>query len=231
MNLSMYSPVEQAILAEYFEFRVRDEIDDLDLDLWAPDPQDPSAIFLEPDAWNTRCLDTAVRNAVARMALARVQRSLPQIAFFSEEGIKLGRPLKNPPARLIEMLSRRLFTIDWAMTAPMVSWPESYYLTWMPGVEQWLVTSSRDTPEIGGYCDTALGCFESGKDPIEGAGVVIGGYWCDQMVEYGQPRWEMFFDAGMVSREEAESWADEVWQEPEWEEEEEFDDSQTKEVL
>jgi hypothetical protein len=98
-----------------------------------------------------------------------------------------------------------------SLTAPGVSWPEAYYLTWLPGVERWLVTASRDSPDIGGYNDSTLGYFEARPDPIEGAGQVIGGYWCDLMIEYDQQHWEVFFEAGMVDRATAEAWADEVW--------------------
>jgi hypothetical protein len=204
----MYSLVEQVILADYFGFPAPEYEE---IKFWEEDPQNPSAIILEPDCWNDQDVMKAIPNAVARIALARVQRSLPQFAVAGEDGVEFGRAITFPTRRPVEMISRYLFTIDWAMTAPGVSWPEAYYLTWLPGVERWLVTSSRDTPEIGGYCDTALGYFESDKDPIEGAGVVIGGYWCDQMVDYDQQRWEMFFDAGLVNRSVAMSWADEVW--------------------
>ena len=70
--------------------------------------------------------------------------------------------------------------------------------------------------------------FESDKDPIEGAGVVIGGYWCDQMVDFDQQRWDMFFEAGLVSRSVAMSWADEVWCEPEQDDENPDDNSVTE---
>ncbi len=215
-NLATYAPVEQGILAEFFRLDAP-AIDD-DLDWWAVDPQNPAGITLEPDAWDGRDHDKAIANAVARIALARVQKSLPQFAICGPDSIEFGRDITLPPSRPVEVLARHLFTIDWAMTAPGVSWPEAYYLTWLPGVERWLVTSSRDTPEIGGYCDTAIGHFESDKDPIEGAGVVIGGYWCDQMVDYDQPRWELFFAAGLVSHEMASEWADEIWNASEYNE-------------
>jgi hypothetical protein len=222
-NLSMYAPIEQAILAEYFGLRIPSLDDDLDddLDWWESDPQHPSSIKLEPDMWGGRDQDKAIANAVARIALARVQKSLPQFAVCSPDGIELGRDIEAAPSRPVEMMSRHLFTIDWAVSGPCISWPEAYYLTWLPGVERWLVTSSRDTPEIGGYCDTAIDHFESEKDPIKGAGVVIGGYWCDQMVDYDQQRWEMFFEAGLVSNEVANEWADEVWNSSEYDEDDE----------
>jgi hypothetical protein len=209
LNLSMYAPVEQAILAEYFRLDLPN-IDD-DLDLWTPDAEQPDAIHLQPDSWGSRDTDRAVANAVARIALARVQTALPQIAFCAPDKIEFGREINAAPRRSVEMLSRHLFTIDWAMTAPGVSWFEAYYLTWLPGVERWLVTASRDSPDIGGYNDSTLGYFEARPDPIEGAGQVIGGYWCDLMIEYDQQHWEVFFEAGMVDRATAEAWADEVW--------------------
>jgi hypothetical protein len=208
-NLSMYAPIEQAILAEYFGLSTPN-LDD-DLDWWATDPKYPSSIKLEPDAWDGRDQDKAIANAVARIALARVQKSLPQFAICGPDSIEFGRDIATAPSRPVEMMSRHLFTIDWAMTAPGVSWPEAYYLTWLPGIDQWLVTSSRDTPEVGGYCDLALGQFSPDKSPLEGAGLIIGGNWCDQYIDYDQPHWELFFEAGLVTREVANEWADEVW--------------------
>jgi hypothetical protein len=208
-NLSMYGSIEQAILAEYFELRTP-SLDD-DLDWWEADPQHPSSIKLEPDAWDGRDQDKAIANAVARIALARVQKSLPQFAICGPDSIEFGREIETAPSRSVEMMSRHLFTIDWAMSAPCISWPEAYYLTWLPGVERWLVTSSRDTPEIGGYCDTAIGHFGIDKGALEGSEGIIRGYWSDQCLDYDQARWELFFAAGWVSCEEACTWAGEVW--------------------
>jgi hypothetical protein len=213
MNLSMYAPIEQAILAEYFQIKLPD-IDD-DLDLWESDPRRPDAIHLEPDCWKSREDNPAIANAVARIALARVQTTLPQFAVCYPDKIELARDISPAPCRPVEMLSRHLFTIDWAMSAPGISWPEAYYLTWLPGIDRWLVTASRDSPEVGGYCDTALGHFEDQPDPVDGAGRTIGGYWCDLMTEYDQQPWECFFAAGIVDYDTALGWASEVWKTPE----------------
>lgn len=209
MNLTMYAHLEQAILAEYFALDLQAEDDELDL--WQSDPEQPAAIHLEPDYEGGSDHSGALANAVARIALARVQRSLPQFAVVFPDRVELGREVTEIPCRPVEMLSRHLFTIDWAMTAPGVSWPEAYYLTWMPGVEQWLVTASWDTPEVGGYCDLAIGYFGPDKAPVEGAEIIIGDYWSSQFLDFDQSRWEVFFEAGMIGREEANAWADEVW--------------------
>jgi hypothetical protein len=209
MNLSMYAPVEQSILSDYFQLKLPG-LDDIDP--WEPDPTWLDAIHLEADSDNRRDNERAVANAVARIALARVQTSLPQFAICYPDHVDLARDIHQAPSRPVEALSRHLFTIDWAMTAPGISWPEAYNLTWLPGVERWVVTASRDSPEVGGYCDTTLGHFEAQPDPVEGAGRVIGGYWCDLMTEYDQQHWEVFFEAGMVDRFTAMAWADDVWQ-------------------
>lgn len=73
-QLSMYAPIEQAILAEYFGLSIP-SVDD-ELDWWEVDPQHPQCIKLEPDAWDGSDQDKAMANAVARIALARVQKSL-----------------------------------------------------------------------------------------------------------------------------------------------------------
>jgi len=217
MNLSMYSPVEQAILADYFQLEVP-ALDDLDL--WEPDSAQPDAIHLEPNSWGSRDAELAIANAVARVALSRVQRALPQFAVCYPDKIEFARDIRQSPSRQVEVLPRHLFTIDWAMTAPGVSWPEAYYLTWLPGVDRWVVTASRDSPEVGGYCDNALGYFGIEEDPIEGAGRVIGGYWCDLMTECDQQHWEVFFNEGMIDHVTALSWAEAIWRVPEPEDDE-----------
>jgi hypothetical protein len=208
-NLSMYAPIEQAILAKYFNLTITEDSESHDP--WEADPENPRAIKLEPDAWGSRDQEQAIRNAVARIALSRIQTSLPQFAVCCPDKIEFAREIAPSRSRLVELLPRHLFTIDWAMTAPGVSWPEAYYLTWLPGVERWVVTASRDSPEVGGYCDTTLGHFGAQPDPVDGAGQVIGGHWCDLMTEYDQQHWEVFFEAGMVDRATAMAWADEVW--------------------
>jgi hypothetical protein len=222
-NLAMYAPVEQAILADYFQFKLP-ELDDLNL--WEPDRTQPEAIHLAPDSSGSRDTDRAVANAVARISLGRVQTALPQFAVCYPDRIEFGREINKAPSRPVETLSRHLFTIDWAMTAPGVSWPEAYYLTWLPGVERWVVTASRDTPEVGGYCDTTLGHFKAEQPVLEGAGSILIGMWGDQYLEYDQQRWEVFFNAGMVDRATALSWAAEVWKDPELDEYEDEEEAE-----
>ncbi len=205
----MYAPVEQAILADYFRLDWPDSDDDLDL--WEPDPAEPDAIHLEPDCCGSRDTDQANANAVARIALSRVQKMLPQFAVCYPDKIEFGRNIEPARRRPVEVLPRHLFTIDWAMTAPGVSWPEAYYLTWLPGIDRWLVTASRDSPEVGGYCDNALGHFGAEEDPVEGAGSILIEVWGNAYQAYDQQRWEVFFESGMVGRFTAGTWADEVW--------------------
>ncbi len=50
------------------------------------------------------------------------------------------------------------------------------------------------------------------------------------MVDYDQQRWNMFFEAGLVSRSVAMSWADEVWCEPEQDDEDPDDKNNTEAI-
>ena len=79
-------------------------------------------------------------NAVATLALSTVQSRLPQCGVFDGEG-RLTLARKRTPAwrRDIVLLPQHLFTINWADTAPGISWPETYYAAYLP-----VITMQRD---------------------------------------------------------------------------------------
>ena len=76
---------------------------------------------------------------------------------MSDGEVKLARKVKEPsqlPSRIL--LPKHLFTINWANSAPGLSWPEAYYVTQLPGWDVYIVTASQDTDEIYGYEDFAI---------------------------------------------------------------------------
>lgn len=210
MNLSMYAPIEQAILAKYFHLPAPPGT--TDLDLWEVDPRYPDAIVLEAPESGYQADE--ISNAVARIALSHVQHKLPQFLVLSPEKIETGRTITLPLNRTVEPLPHYLFTINWAMTAPGLGWPETYFLTWLPGVERWVVTSSSNTPEAHGYCDLVIGHFDSGTSPLAGVHHCLIDFWSG-MARVNQDRWAICEHEGYVSCDLAYAWQDEVWGIPE----------------
>jgi hypothetical protein len=75
-----------------------------------------------------------------------------------------------------------------------------------------VVTASADCPEtFGGVGDVAIGAFGSETSILEGSRHIIISDWTNQWREHYQERWAYLFDTGIVSKAEADAWADEVW--------------------
>jgi hypothetical protein len=113
-----------------------------------------------------------------------------------------------------------LFTLNWADSGPGFSWPEAYFLTWVPQYDRFVVTGSMDCPDALGYCDFALGAFGVDTRLKDGAKRIICGEWASQRDEGDAQRWACLFGTGLISEPEASAWADEVWREEEGAEDE-----------
>jgi len=122
--------------------------------------------------------------------------------------------------RQISTIPRKLFTINWATSGPGYSWPEAYYVTWLPVYDVWVVTLSQDSVDTYGYADLAMGWFDKDTDLIEGVYAIIAGEWESQRAEYDQEPWECLFATGLVDEATAYEWATEVWGSSEDEEKE-----------
>lgn len=158
--------------------------------------------------------DLALQNAVARIALSGVQRRLPNCAVFDGDGdMELTRqPFKHRGGR-VSLLAKHLFTINWADTAPGISWPEAYYVTFIPGYDRHIVTGAMDSPDVHGYSELALGSFDRGRAVEAGAHDVLTGWWAWQHNSWDQERWAYVWNDGIIASSTADGWADEVWRE------------------
>ena len=104
-----------------------------------------------------------------------------------------------------------LCTINWADSGPGFSWPESYHVTYLPGFDKFVITSSRDGPDAWGCSDHAIGVADGNLEPIEAAKEVITEFWRMQRNAWEQSRWAYLFDEGLIDEKTANVWADEVW--------------------
>ena len=67
-----------------------------------------------------------------------------------------------------------------------------------------------DCPDSFGYCDFAIGSFGIETPLKEGAREAICADW-DNQESNGQQRWAYLFKTGLISKEDADAWAEEVW--------------------
>jgi hypothetical protein len=86
--------------------------------------------------------------AVAQILLHEVQGTLPQWAA-SGERVSLNRKAhkRHEDARL-SFNPQLVCTINWADSGPGFSWPEAYHVTYLPGFDKFVVTASRDCPDV-----------------------------------------------------------------------------------
>jgi hypothetical protein len=85
----------------------------------------------------------------------------------------------------------------------------AYYVAWLPYYDRFVVTTSADCPESFGFF--AIGSFGIETPLKEGAKRVICGDWRNQKRAGEQQRWVYLFNTGLISQEDADAWAEEVW--------------------
>lgn len=203
----LYYPGEQAVLCSWFGLPCPEEY--LDIDLFEP-PEGAEGIWPERRKYSDD--NQAQANAVARIVLGAIQKRLPQVGIFNREGeVVLGRNYYPKPDRAVELLPQFLFMINWADSAPGLSWPESYHVAYLPGYDRYVVTASQDSTDVWGYTELAIGWFDGDADILTGAMSAITGWWEETTKGSDDPRWEYVWEEGLVSRAEAESWANALW--------------------
>jgi hypothetical protein len=178
----LYHPIEHAILCEYLK---------------RPDFLPDSAGNINPretvdwKSWNERVWGIAahrglhdkyiIENAVARICLADIQDELPKWFSTDRHGNTMrGREIRPTVERRSGILHPDLlFMINWAYTAPGISWPESFYVTFLPYYEVYIVTVSSDSNDTYGYPDIAIGFSASNISIQETIRKVVTTWWAD----------------------------------------------------
>lgn len=159
-------------------------------------------------------LASSLEIAVARILLKPIQSTLPQWAAVRENGaVILNRKeiKRHPRATALTFQPRLICCVNWADSAPGFSWPESYHITYIPGFERFIVTSSRDGEDAFGSADHALGWGHLAEGESLVAKRLVQRFWSDQYSGWEQERWAYLFDEGLIDATTAEAWADEVW--------------------
>jgi len=161
----------------------------------------------------TTCGDLELDNRVAAIVLNAAQNRLPNYGVVDSDGrVAMGRTSDPIHPRDIQLLPSLLFTIDWAATAPGVSWPESYFVTYVPSVDLRIVTASKDDSDLWGFSDLAIGFCRPLRSPDFGVKRIIQSWWRRAS---GDPLerepWETFWNAGLIDQARAEAWKDQVF--------------------
>ncbi len=156
----------------------------------------------------------ALGNAVARIALATIQHKLPQWGSYTPgQGVTLSRSLRLYPVRKVNSQPLHLFSLNWADSGPGFSWPEAYYVTWIPYYDRFVVTVSADSKDFCGFEDLLLGSFKSsskkGADLRE-IRVAIIDYWIDHY-NSGYEAWEGLCRVGAIKNTTPYVWRSRVW--------------------
>jgi len=151
--------------------------------------------------------------AVAQIVLHHVQDGLPQWASTTSDGTVVTnrqRHKRHKDARL-QFNPRLLFEINWATSGPGFEWPEAYHVTYVPGLEKYIFTASRDGDDAFGCADHAIGTAEKGDDLQQAARNVLTSYWQGQANGWDQRRWESCVREGLIDDRTANAWAEAVW--------------------
>jgi hypothetical protein len=206
----LYYPVERTLLCDYFGQPRPEALQGVDI--WAPDPRATrKAVHLEADSMGDTGNCWALPNAVARLALSRIQDRLPQWYASRGQTEIQGRKAYETTDGDVLLLPLHLFTLNWADSGPGYSWPEAYHVTWFPEFDRYVVTASADCPDVWGYEDRALGHFGQGEAIIQGARRIVTTFWRDECNGGDAGGWAYLFDTGAVDEAEAYAWAADVW--------------------
>ena len=153
---------------------------------------------------------------VAELVLFPVRTSLPQWATIYHGKVETSRIHQLKAIRKRDGLLNPsfLFQINWADSGPGISWPESYYLTFLPVYNIFVLTASQESDEVHGYTDLALTYI----DPQEGAYIpykpvllAIKNWWVDQKDNTFQGPWESLWNTGIYSPYEVTALRDKIW--------------------
>ena len=168
-------------------------------------------IVCRPGSRGEDCPSEARVNAVARIALAPIRTSLPVWGTYADGEVYHTRFEENArklPLRGFYSEPVLALAINWANTAPGYSWPESYYVSWIPYYDRYLVTASLDSPLNEGYLDLAIGALRD-KATVEDDKKSSKAEWYD-LFPYVRG-WEECLNEGIV--EDPWAWRSELWPE------------------
>ena len=215
-----YTDTERAFLSDYFGIRRPDRLKDIDI--YEPAR---SGVYVRRGEYSS---EYDIANAVARLCLTRVQDQLPVWSGVNSEGeFVVARNYSRSEVAMVNFHPQHLFTLNWADSGPGFSWPEAYFLVWLPVFERYVVTASQDSPDCYGFEDIAIGWQFFDEDRVGLARDIILANWGSVHKPHSEEGWAYLFASGIVSESEAESWRDVIW--PQYASDEEDEDDKEDE--
>jgi len=228
-HTSIYHPVEHAIISRWLKTPALVSVVGITLEeeydkLVFPDDEDEAFTGIsweESDHIRLREPQDGgyvglgdIENAVARLVLEGIQGRLPQWGTGDGQGgIYLARSITPKTPRKVDTFPQHLCTINWANSGPGFSWPEAYYVTYLPLYDKFVVTASQDSAELYGYEDLAIGHFEADIEVTDGSKQVLLDWWRHHGDNYRETPWEELFSTGLLDETEVYSLRDEIWPE------------------
>ena len=156
------------------------------------------------------CGDLELDNEVASILLDTVKTRLPNFHCRHTDGTEVhGRNFQGLKKRKIQLLPLHLFSINWALTAPGLDWPETYLVTYVPGHNVRIVTASQDSDDCWGHTDLAIGFCKPHRSPEFGVKKVFRSWW-SQLPNAMHP-WAVFTSAGLIDEDRAEKWCGDIY--------------------
>ena len=204
-HTSLFLPEEHRIISDWLNVKPKGEVP---RDLTSEDAIEKLGLDAE-----TMYIHSIEDYAVAAILLERVQGRLPQWGAVKDGETLLARDYRDRAAeRVIEITPSHLFTLNWADSGPGYSWPESYYVTFVPLYDVFIVTGSVDCTDLYGVTDFALGHFAKDKEIVRSSAAIILREWED-LTMYNQHRWQYLFDEGLIDQAYADKLANSIWDE------------------
>jgi hypothetical protein len=150
--------------------------------------------------------------AVARLLLGGIQHTLPAWTAMLDEGFVSARapfPVRLDGTPVFE--PAHVATVNWADSGPGFSWPEAWHLTTVPELRMHVVTASRDSDDLMGCTDHALGWRPIGMAPQDAARAVLRAAWRRQRRAWSQEAWRDVLGEGLLDAETLVATRDAVW--------------------
>lgn len=109
------------------------------------------------------------------------------------------------------LIPRHLFTIRWVDQYLDLAWSESYYMTFFPGFERYVVSASHIPQELFDVGEVAIGWRNSGVPRMRIAEDIVTCGWADFHRHIFSKSWQSVEATGLITEDQAWTWRNKVW--------------------
>ncbi|MBU3667608.1 MAG: hypothetical protein FGM53_03600 [Rhodocyclaceae bacterium] len=191
---SIYTDTEKALLCDYFNIQRPTALQQLNLY-----KNDHVTVLLD----DQELPEIELASAVGQIAL----NGHCSDNSFLKKGVTA--PRKNGDHEVL--IPRLLFTIRWPDSFMDDAWTESYYITFFPGFDRYVVTASQSPNETFDLDEVAIGWRYAGEPRLKIAEDIITQSWQELHGKLSGGAWQSVEKSGLVSMNEACMWRNHVW--------------------